>query len=348
MANIGKTIEDRPLIMRVSKAQQAMKSEGSSKPKHAKRGHSLSPEKLFEILERLDEATDIIYQSNRVNDKGENLPDNVVFVVEYELDGTESVAIVEFNSSIEEKNIDNSDEESNFHTVVTVFTPDTERNGYEFDYVERLLENPDNYSIKEEKSTSDEGATGEKAPNTFENEDALFTNSISKDKGNVNRNSRDIFTKADEDYMKAVESGDMETAQRMVEEAARAAGFNSPLLYHGTGAFGFTEFDLSKSDDKRTIFLTSNEKIASTYSGVTGTRKVSDVYDKEADKMSLPEISDALNEFVNETFKDAFEEAAYNYSSYDEKKLDKLVADVDKGLKDLGAVVDASCYVRGA
>lgn len=135
---------------------------------------------------------------------------------------------------------------------------------------------------------------------------------------------------------------------KLVTKAARAAGYNSPLLYHGTGAFGFTEFDLSKSDDGRTIFLTSNEKIASTYSGVTGTRKVSDVYDKEADKMSLPEISDALNEFVNDTFKDAFEEAAYNYSSYDEKKLDKLVADVDKGLKDLGAVVDASCYVRGA
>lgn len=203
-------------------------------------------------------------------------------------------------------------------------------------------------NIKEDVASADELLKKELARAKNAQAGDISNNNYTQKNGNVNRNSRDIFTKADEDYMKAVESGDMETAQRMVEEAARAAGFNSPLLYHGTGAFGFTEFDLSKSDDGRTIFLTSNEKIASTYSGVTGTRKVSDVYDKEADKMSLPEISDALNEFVNETFKDAFEEAAYNYSSYDEKKLDKLVADVDKGLKDLGAVVDASCYVRGA
>lgn len=36
----------------------------------------------------------------------------------------------------------------------------------------------------------------------------------------------------------------MATAQQMVDEAAKAAGYTSPKLYHGTKNFGFTEFDL--------------------------------------------------------------------------------------------------------
>lgn len=48
--------------------------------------------------------------------------------------------------------------------------------------------------------------------------------------------------------MSAVEIGDMETAQRMVNKAALRAGCATPKLYHGTTAFGFTEFDFSKTD----------------------------------------------------------------------------------------------------
>ncbi len=38
----------------------------------------------------------------------------------------------------------------------------------------------------------------------------------------------------DAEYMAAVESGDMETAQRMVDEAAKAAGYNVGPVWHGT------------------------------------------------------------------------------------------------------------------
>ena len=42
--------------------------------------------------------------------------------------------------------------------------------------------------------------------------------------------------------MKAVKSGDIETAQRMVDEAAKAAGY--PVkAYHGTSHGGFNAFD---------------------------------------------------------------------------------------------------------
>lgn len=78
----------------------------------------------------------------------------------------------------------------------------------------------------------------------------------------------------DFDYLSAVENGDTETAQKMVDEVAKLNGYDSPVLYHGTHSFGFTEFDLDKMDDKRSIFLTSSKEIASTYSGVTDTKNI--------------------------------------------------------------------------
>lgn len=78
----------------------------------------------------------------------------------------------------------------------------------------------------------------------------------------------------------------MDTAQKMVDQAAKEAGYNSPLLYHGTKAFGFTEFDLSKMDD---------ERIASTYSGVIGRRDVSGGNTSSVTDMSMPELVTELN-----------------------------------------------------
>ena len=73
-----------------------------------------------------------------------------------------------------------------------------------------------------------------------------------------------VTPQQNEEYVSAVESGDMETAQRMVDEAAKAAGYDSPKLYHGTKAFGFTVF----SDPKKVgYFFTDSVAVASTYSG---------------------------------------------------------------------------------
>lgn len=58
---------------------------------------------------------------------------------------------------------------------------------------------------------------------------------------NVDFGSERHSLKSDDDYMKAVNSGDMETAQRMVDEAAREAGYTQQM-YHGTPYGGFTKF----------------------------------------------------------------------------------------------------------
>jgi hypothetical protein len=57
-----------------------------------------------------------------------------------------------------------------------------------------------------------------------------------------------ITPQQDTDYLAAVERGDMEMAQRMVDEAARAAGFDIPAV-HFTDE-DFTAFDLTKTGSK--------------------------------------------------------------------------------------------------
>ena len=91
--------------------------------------------------------------------------------------------------------------------------------------------------------------------------------------------------KGDQAYMDAVNRGDMETAQRMVDEAAKKAGFPARLL-HGTQQFGFTVADTSVSDDKLSFFATSDVDTARTYSSLGGKRGITedadyDVIDEE-------------------------------------------------------------------
>jgi hypothetical protein len=54
--------------------------------------------------------------------------------------------------------------------------------------------------------------------------------------------------KLDSDYMKAVESGDVETQQRMVDEVAKQAGYRQGVLWHGSRGKKFTVFDETKGD----------------------------------------------------------------------------------------------------
>lgn len=75
----------------------------------------------------------------------------------------------------------------------------------------------------------------------------------------------------DDDYMAAVESDDMDTAQRMVDEAAKAAGY-TVKAYHGTPTGGFTEFDTSRIGSNTGVgrgrfSFTSDKSVADSYAG---------------------------------------------------------------------------------
>ena len=63
---------------------------------------------------------------------------------------------------------------------------------------------------------------GNITPSFLNNNLSQFKNEINSIKQKNRINYSDRFTKTDRDYLSAVERGDMETAQRMVDEAARA------------------------------------------------------------------------------------------------------------------------------
>ena len=69
---------------------------------------------------------------------------------------------------------------------------------------------------------------------------------------------------ATEAHLAAEREGDVETAQRLVHEAAERAGYRYKAA-HGTGQFGFTVFDPNKSDDKRSLFFAGDPPLAATY-----------------------------------------------------------------------------------
>ena len=71
----------------------------------------------------------------------------------------------------------------------------------------------------------------------------------------------------------------------------------TPLkLYHGTKAFGFTEFDLDKMDDKRSIFLTDDITTAQTYSETYDVRKISEKNQIDLNKLSSEELINQIKE----------------------------------------------------
>lgn len=102
----------------------------------------------------------------------------------------------------------------------------------------------------------------------------------------------------DTEYLDAVERGDMETAQRMVDEAAKASGaytqygsYTPELFYHGTRAEGFTEFRYSRKNQTGTdygkafYFTTDYEKAKGYAYDISKDSRVND-YKAERDRLT--------------------------------------------------------------
>lgn len=145
----------------------------------------------------------------------------------------------------------------------------------------------------------------------------------------------------DAEYLKLAKDPKKNAAQlrKLVDDAAKAAGLNSPMLYHGTKNAGFTGFDLSKMDDGRSIFLTSSSVVASTYSGVSGTRSIADMGKvKNIEAMPASELVERLNAYSEQNGDN--DEGIYNYEIYDLKKKEQLTRDVANGKQQLAKTVE--------
>ncbi|MGN0451989.1 MAG: hypothetical protein ACI4FN_07765 [Acutalibacteraceae bacterium] len=118
------------------------------------------------------------------------------------------------------------------------------------DYINREVANKNLVRIKN-KSTQASELTS--PINASYSKNAFTDNTVSQKtqsvKNNISENTENSTEKLsdrtpeqlDTDYMQAVNNGDMETARRLVDEAAKLAGYNKKL-YHQTGN-DFTEFN---------------------------------------------------------------------------------------------------------
>lgn len=251
LAQVNENVENRSLVMQVRKAQQAMRlgNKGNRDGKHGRniRGHALSAEQIVEILNNLDNPSMVIHQTNRHDMDGNPLPDNVAVIVEYGVNGTEGVAVIEFDSSIDPASIGAEFGDTSFHTVVTVFEPDAERHGFAFDYAEELLSNPDNIELEIKRRQPNESATRAKQPNTSE-ELPSFRDSIAQEGQKVK------YSLSDSDGRQLSK----EQTAYFRDSKVRDENGSLMVMYHGTPNGDFTVF-------RDGTYFTPNKEYADTY-----------------------------------------------------------------------------------
>ena len=161
----------------------------------------------------------------------------------------------------------------------------------------------------------------------------------------VNKSEDIRYSDRDSKYMEAVKKADIGTMQKLVEEAAKEAGYTEKL-YHGTNQYGFTKADVSKSDDKISFFATDSEEVAQTYSGVGGTRWIADnsLSEESIDK-AYDEAEKNVNDCVDDLFRAVEHQLPYTIdfsglSNYAEELADRLFmneisdSEVDENLYD--------------
>lgn len=112
------------------------------------------------------------------------------------------------------------------------------------------------------------------------------------------------YSGRDSTYMEAVNNGDMDTAQKMVEKAAREAGY-TVKVYHGTPNFGFTKLNVKKSDDGISFFATEDITVGSSYAGAIASEK-RNISEKKSQlsKRAVPKLRNQIKvislEFLHE------------------------------------------------
>ena len=259
MAEVGESVGNHSLVMQVRKAQQSM-SDSKSGRRAGKygnnvRSHALSAEQIVDIMNGLDNPSMAIQQTNRTDPNGNPLPNNVVFFVEYDNNGKESVAVIEFDSSIDPEFIGTEYGDTNYHTVVTVFEPDVERNGEPFDYAEELLSNPDNIELEIKRGQSEESATQANQPNTF--------NELSSFNERVPQNGKSVNGKLS--LSKDSDGRELSPAVQKRFGNSKVVDENGDLkiVYHGTATGEFSIFDKAKGsvegDFGSGFYFTDNE-----------------------------------------------------------------------------------------
>ena len=227
-------LEDRPIISEVKHLRQTMDEDsGSYNPNH--KPHNISENEMIEIIKGMDDPAYIVLQENG----------RYVEVVRYRGDngnGHSAWAVLDFEVN-RNSDVLNGYPGGSYNLLVTAFEPDN---------LEKYLNRSSNTIIYEK--AKDAASRGYDRSWSLHTRKAPFAESIlAEDAGNV----KERFSfKADDDYMAAAERGDEEEAQRMVDEAAKAAGVKSELKAGQGTEENYNYETLTAKPDMKIISLT--------------------------------------------------------------------------------------------
>lgn len=297
LAQVNEIVENRSMVMKVKKAVDAMKDEDNRRAKkygNNVRKHGLKPEQILAIIDGLDNPSTIIYETNRYDDDGKKLPNAAAVFVNYEQDGVEALAVVEFENPRKTDAIGLEYGDTEFHTVVTVFVPDVMRDGMPYDHIEELLSDNNNYELEIKRRQSTESATGANQPNTF-NELPSIDATVAQEKGIVNHS----FSRDTQGRDLTAEQQEFFKDSKVVDENG-----NLKVMYHGTPNGDFTIFKDGTyfTDNKEYADRYQNPSASSISSGKTASNpKTFEVYldIKKPFDLNDPEARDIyINEYI--------------------------------------------------
>lgn len=249
---MGYTLENFPMAMSVYKVRQAVSDieEWDGDPKDTP--HDLEPTQIVEIIRAMNNPSYLVFQT-----KNERFSE----IVKFDNGKEKAYAIIDFFDVNKNAEIMNGYQGGKYNILITVY-PSEDTQGLK-DY---LKDNRNKVKTGEEmkkKGLSQRGL-GSYVPAHL-NDSPFFKDIITEENPNVNPSDEKTFnqTRRDTDYLDAVNRGDMETAQRMVDEAANIAMPDSKIrtedgrlrvVYHGTNTGNFTVFNpdyigMSSGDD---------------------------------------------------------------------------------------------------
>ena len=164
-----------------------------------------------------------------------------------------------------------------------------------------------------------------------------YENYSVQDVQNENPEQYSVEDDIDAEYIDAVNNGDMETAQRLVEETAKIAlkdskvvdeNGNLKVMYHSTDTPNFTKFDPSFSDDAISLFYTDDPEVADTYSKIQNNGS-------NVDLRYLPNKINSIEEFNK--FMENKEDARVRdkFVKVDDKLVEELKQDDDLSWDDI-------------
>ena len=116
--------------------------------------------------------------------------------------------------------------------------------------------------------------------------------------------------------------------REMVSTAAKEAGFPTEV-YHGTLDFGFTDADVSKSDDHISFFATDSLDVARTYSGSEGVQEIGKRtnIDDGIEKFES-QYEDAVSTFIDTVNRTA---GVYNFMPYTGNRFNEFRITIEEG-----------------